>query len=437
MKILYVVHQYFPDCFSGTEQYCLATTREARRRGVDCGVLSLVPDGSRDRPPLRVVDEPYDGTPVLRLRHWAGLLPNDVLRDYRNPLVAAAFRDVLREVRPTVVHFFHLRNLGADLIRVAREEGARTVVHLMDFWYLCIRFTLLRSDGSLCDGPPEGGLGCVRCHAPELDGIFDDAAFAPTVRDLAQAAGVAGLAARRSERFAALVQRHGALLERLVEADAIVAPSRFLAEVFARNGLPRERIEVVPYGIESGLVQRSDVPRPRDPIRIAFAGVLSPWKSPHVAVDALRKTRSDRVRLTVHGRLEESMFAEYIADLRRRAGEDPRIVFAGAFDRARVSAVMAETDLLIVPSTWYENTPFVMLEAFAAGLPVAASDLGGMAELIRPGVNGFVFPAGDSDALAALIESLAREPERLAALRPAAPPSIADDFDRFTALYAG
>src|SRR5690606_2750767 len=129
-------HQYFPDCFSGTEQYCLATTREARRRGVDCSVLSLVPDVSRDTPPLSVVDQPYDGTPVLRLRHWGGLLPNDLLREYRNPLVAARFRDVLRELRPDVVHFFHLRNLGADLIRVAREEGARTVVHLMDFWYL-------------------------------------------------------------------------------------------------------------------------------------------------------------------------------------------------------------------------------------------------------------------------------------------------------------
>src|SRR5690606_32802990 len=193
----------------------------------------------------------------------------------------------------------------------------------------------------------------------------------------------------------------------------------------------------VPYGIEPGVVQRREVVRPRDPIRLAFAGVLSPWKSPHVAIDALRATRSDRVRLTVHGRLEESMFADYIAGLRARAGDDPRIVFAGPFDRARVSEVMAETDLLIVPSTWYENTPFVMLEAFAAGVPVAASDLGGMAELIRPGVNGFVFPAGDSAALATLIEEWLREPERLAALRPAPPPSIADDFERFAALYAG
>src|SRR5690606_13055229 len=104
----------------------------------------------------------------------------------------------------------------------------------------------------------------------------------------------------------ALVQRHAALFERLVEADAIVAPSRFLAGVFARNGLPRERIHVVPYGIEPGVVQRREVVRPRDPVRLAFAGVLSPWKSPHVAIDALRATRSDRVRLTVHGRLEES-----------------------------------------------------------------------------------------------------------------------------------
>ncbi len=397
-------------------------------------MLALVPDVGRDDPPLQVVDRPYDGMPVLRLRHWWGLLPNDVLREHRNPLVAARFRELLRELRPDVVHCFHLRNLGVDLLRVAREEGVRTVVHLMDFWYLCPRFTLLRSDGGLCEGPPDGGLGCVRCHVPELEGAFTDDAVAPLARDLARATRGTAVEWRRTNRFAALVRRKDVMFEHLELADAVVAPSRFLADMFVKNGFSRQRIQVVPYGLEPDRVRRVDVERPRRPIRLAFAGVLSPWKAPHVAIEAVRATDAD-VRLTVHGRLEEPMFADYIASLRERAGDDPRIAFAGAFDHARLSEVLADTDALIVPSTWYENTPFVMLEAFAAGVPVAASDLGGMAELIRENENGVLFPSGDSRSLAEILEHWSRAPAELAALRPAPPATIASDFDRFAELY--
>ena len=48
---------------------------------------------------------------------------------------------------------------------MAKRNGLRVCVTLMDFWYLCPRFTLLRSDGGLCEGPPDGGIGCVSCHA--------------------------------------------------------------------------------------------------------------------------------------------------------------------------------------------------------------------------------------------------------------------------------
>ncbi len=119
MKLLYVIHQYFPDCFSGTEQYCLAASREARRRGDEVVVLSLDPDPARQDPPLLLYDQPYDGFTVLRLRHWRGLQPNDVLRDYENPHVARLFGSVLDQQQPDAVHFFHLRNLGSDLLDVA------------------------------------------------------------------------------------------------------------------------------------------------------------------------------------------------------------------------------------------------------------------------------------------------------------------------------
>lgn len=436
MKLLYVVHQFFPDCFSGTEQYCLSTSREARRRGHDTKVLSLVPDQGHDDPPLLVEDQPYDGMPVLRLRHWWGLAPNDALREYRNPLVAERFRRVLEEERPDVVHFFHLRNLGADLLLVAAELGIRTVVHLMDFWYLCPEFTLRRTDGTLCQGPPDGGLGCVKCHKPELAGTFDGEIAGAAARDFAVAAGRTGFGWSQATRFAALMQRPAYLRSVLSRADAVVAPSRFLRDMFGRNGFDTGKIVVIPYGLEPDRVRRIEVERPRDPLRLAFAGVLSPWKAPHVPIRAVRRLQRD-VRLTIHGRLEEGMFADYIASLRAEAGDDPRIHFPGAFVHDQLSEVLAETDLLVVPSTWYENTPFVMLEAFAAGVPVLCSDLGGMTELIEEGRNGFLFPPEDDAALAERIDALCADPDIVRRMRPEVPPGVSIDFDRFEQLYSG
>lgn len=436
LNVLYVVHQYFPECFSGTEQYCLAVSREARRRGLTTTVLALEPDASHDDPPLLVYDRPYDGCTVLRLRHWWGLEPNDALREHSNPLVAEEFRRVVRRVRPHVVHFFHLRELGAELLQVAKDCGARTVVHLMDFWYLCPRFTLLRRDGTLCEGPPAGGLGCVSCHLPELDGAYQDPVLATIARDFAQQARRAEPGWSRASRFAALVQRPAALLDRLQQADAVIAPSRFLLSMFQRNGFRSDRAHVIGYGLPPGRVERRAVVRPRQPLRLTFSGVLSPWKGPQVAIEAVRRAMAP-VELRVFGRLEEPMFADHIASLRRAAGDDPRIRFCGAYGAEQLGDVLAETDVLLVPSTWYENTPFVILEALAAGVPVAASALGGMAELVFEGRNGFLFPAGDAKALAALIDRWSADPAELARLDPQPTGSVADAFDRFLPLYGG
>jgi glycosyltransferase involved in cell wall biosynthesis len=131
------------------------------------------------------------------------------------------------------------------------------------------------------------------------------------------------------------------------------------------------------------------------------------------------------------------MFADYVAALQQRAAGDPRIRFAGAFAGERLDEVLAGLDLLVVPSIWYENTPFVVLEAFAAGVPVVASELGGLTELVQPGRQGWLFPAGDARALAELLRTCVAEPQRFDRLEVQIPASIAMNYDRFRAVYGG
>ena len=219
MRLCYVIHQFFPDCHSGTEQYCLWLAQEAARRGDEVTVLSLHWDHDRDWPPIELIEQPYDGVRVVRLKHWRRINPNDVLRDYENRHLEGWFRAVLDEVRPDAVHFFHLRQLGSNLIPVARAAGARTIVSLTDFWFLCPRFTLLRGDGSLCQGPPDEGAGCVSCMYPELLKALPDAT-------------PAALTDSEGARLRALLDRKAVQLRNLAGADAVFAPSQFLLETF-------------------------------------------------------------------------------------------------------------------------------------------------------------------------------------------------------------
>jgi len=93
-----------------------------------------------------------------------------------------------------------------------------------------------------------------------------------------------------------------------------------------------------------------------------------------------------------------------------------------------VSDIMATSDLLITPSLWAENSPGVVIQALANGLPVMGSDKGGLPELIQPGENGMLVPPGDEVLWRAAITDVLRHPEKMAALRESTIRS-ADRFD--------
>ncbi len=80
----------------------------------------------------------------------------------------------------------------------------------------------------------------------------------------------------------------------------------------------------------------------------------------------------------------------YVAHLKRRAAGQADIRFEGVFPNREMLCVHAGLDVLVVPSLWYENSPTVILEAYAAGTPVIVSALGGMAELVQDGIRATV-----------------------------------------------
>jgi glycosyltransferase involved in cell wall biosynthesis len=213
----------------------------------------------------------------------------------------------------------------------------------------------------------------------------------------------------------ALSDRTAALRDALMHADLVLAPSRFLRDLILQTGLPADRVVISRYGIDV------PIPKPRIPadepgLRIGFLGQLAPHKGVGVLIEAIRSLPGAPVRVRIYG--DPHSHAGYADELQRLSRGDPRITFHGAYRHEHVYDLLAALDAIVVPSVVYENSPLVIQEAQAAHVPVLASRLGGMRELVTDEHDGLLFEPGNPQDLARQLRRLLNEPTLLERLRP-------------------
>jgi len=392
LRVLQVVHQFVPRYAGGTEIYCSDLSFALARRGHAVRVLSGAP--CREDVGTRVQWEGDAGIVTERLpatRTYRRLASVGGFFDrFDNPDARVAIREVLDRMRPDVVHIQHLLHLSAELIPECRTRRIPVVVTLNDYWFLCHRIKLVRRDGALCEGPARGWNCCQCLKTSRL------------VRSHLNPVAVA-----------ANLYRYAYLVRQLLKADRILAPSGFLREVYGRNGVNAARIAVCDYGIASPppeLAERLRARQRHEPLRFGFLGALIPDKGVHVLVEAFNRLPAGCAELHVFGPAADPAYDQ---DVRRRA-QHPGIRWRGPVPHPERWAALAEVDVVLAPSTWYENSPLAIHEARVAGVPVIGSAIGGIPEHVRDGVDGRTFPAGDVDALAACLRGVVEDPECLA-----------------------
>lgn len=188
--------------------------------------------------------------------------------------------------------------------------------------------------------------------------------------------------------------------------DRVVVPSHYLAEVVASWGVERDRIDVVPNGIDI-----EDVPPSRSPSgdpTILTAARLVTWKGIDHLIRAFATVRSriPAARLVVLGDGPERA---RLQELARALQVDRAVEFGGHVPRSVVLRRLSSADVFALPSA-YEGLPHVVLEALAAGCPVVAGAAGGTVEVIRDGLDGLLVRFGDTEALATALERLLTDP---------------------------
>jgi len=209
------------------------------------------------------------------------------------------------------------------------------------------------------------------------------------------------------------------LFELAILADKVVVVCQWLYDAMVQNGISREKLILCRQGTAPVAGTASLRTRPiAGPLRV---GLLSRWddvKGIHVLVQALRRVSANiPIELTLHTVDPRGDGLTYRSQVLAVAGGDPRIIFERMLAPQEIRTALQEFDMLAVPSLWLETGPLVVLEAFAAGVPVLGSDRGGIAELVRHGVNGWLVPAGDIDAWTQALIFLAEHRDQLETLR--------------------
>jgi glycosyltransferase involved in cell wall biosynthesis len=409
MRILHVIHQYLPEKIGGTELYTQTLAQHQAQQGHKVALFTPTTNQPITDHGLRITDH------GLRTYYIPSgeRTPTAVLRsNFHHPTLDHAFAQVLAEERPDIVHIQHLMGLPLSLVRHIRRASIPYLVTLHDYWYLCANAQLLTNyDETVCAGP-KWWLNCAHCALARL-GHRQAYPLIPPVAPL-------------------FAYRHGRLQSILHHAAALIAPSHFTANIYQQLGIAPDKINVIPHGIA---VPAQPPPRqPHTGLHIGYIGGIAPQKGVHTLIEAVNQLTDCGLRLTVYGDL--AAFPAYAARLQQEAAH-PAITFAGPLPHEQLWQAMAELDVVVVPTLWYETASLIVQEAFAAGVPVVASDIGVLPERVGQGVDGLLFPPGDVDALQAILLQLYQQPERLAELRAGIQPvfTIAEHGEAVTAVY--
>jgi GT2 family glycosyltransferase/glycosyltransferase involved in cell wall biosynthesis len=433
MRVMLVVHGFPPEAHGGTEVY--VHDLAAALGGLpSTEVAVLTRHADPGRPQLEVRRRRAGRVPVFSINNTFQLCAG-FAESYENPHLLRIAASVLDEFAPDVVHIQHLTCLSTRLPGEIAARGIPIVLTLNDYWLACHRGQLFDLDDARCDGPFDDGCArCIPAGALAGPGSYAAARFvrslpvpgAAIAVDLA-AKVVEGLRPPASTRAASRDRlRH--MRDSVASVDRFLAPSETMAAIFRRFGVPPDRLVRCNQGISLGRFagqRRSS----SDRLRVAFAGGLIPSKAPHVLLDAVDLLPSDSIVVdllggggTYHGR------QHYADALAPRLGH-AAVRRLGPVPHDRMPSVLHDVDVLVVPSMWIENAPFIIREAFAAGLPVIASDLGGMAEMVRDGIDGLLFPPGDAASLAGCLRRLIDEAGLLERLRAGIVPPMSIEVE--------
>jgi len=297
---------------------------------------------------------------VLRINLHDSDFDYRIVNVYRKQVIDE-FRKAIHDFAPDLVHFHNIYSFALAMVDTCRDLHIPSVMTVHDYWGICLKNILVTDNGEICK---KNGFDCPYCSLDLLGNNL----------------GQQGVASRNK-----------VFLERFNACSLLISPSEYLARRFIDAGVDKGKFKVINNGIDLSVFAHMKKNFSRV-IRFGYIGQIIEHKGiPNLlkAFSILTEKEKKSVSLLIVG----TGHAEYVDLIKKivlEYGLKDTISFAGFIANNRMYKIYKRLDAVIIPSVWPENSPVVIMEALASGIPVLASDIGGIPEMVKNGVNGWL-----------------------------------------------
>lgn len=384
MKIVQVTFSYMPDVGGGSVIYTFNIANQLFNIGNDVRIFCGTHGGQK-------VTESVCGIKITRI-------PNGNLSfikrlfpffQYYRPDISKQFEDFLKKEKPDIVHFNSLGKLGISLISIPEKLGIKTVATLHDGFWVCNRLFFVDSiSNNQCKKKSQ--FRCAKCAT----GLIANESFF-SIRFIF----------RFLKNWINYFFIDIYLKKQLKKIDIIISPSKFISKKYNKKN-----VDIISHGIDVALFKNVKR-KSNDNLRFGFVGGTSDIKGFSILKSAVKKADiKQKTQISVWGNKQKRKSIIF-----EKSGST--ITFNGYFQQEKISDVFSKIDILIVPSMAQESFGMAVLEAFAAGIPVIASNTGAIPELIETNKNGLLFEFGNSADLAEKIIYIIENPELISVFK--------------------
>lgn len=374
MKILVCSNFYPPNFIGGAELIAHFHLKEMQKIGHEVLVFSGKIDDAKEQYLLE--NDVFENVPIVKIIAHS--------RDYNidtdplhKPKMIERFARILDSFQPDIIHYHNLKGLSIGMIQEGKNRNIYSVITFHDNWGFCYKNILIKNDLSICKDHND----CFNCSTY----FFYNKLPIRIYKDY--------------------------LMYNLNLIDNWITPSKYIANNYKPFYESEKEINVVWNGINIDRFKKiHNKKRDKDKIRFTFIGFLGAHKGILVLLDAVNRIKKKKFIINIIGDgHDKSVYEDYIGTNKLKE----KVFLLGKIENKEIDNIFESTDILILPSIWPENQPVTITEAMASKIPVIASNIGGIPELVEDNKEGVLFAVGNSKELADKMEWFIHHPEKI------------------------